>query len=55
MKKRVLQIATTLLLVVAAIASTPKPASACFHLCNIFCMQGYHCTIVNGCATCVPN
>ena len=41
------------LLVIAALAaSTPRAEAK--KVCNLLCIQGFHCCIVKGHATCVP-
>ena len=43
------------LLVIAALAASAPQAIAAPGVCNLLCIQGFHCKIIHHEPTCVPN
>ena len=52
MRKNALRLAG-LLLVLGSMVSAPRPAKA--QVCNLLCIQGFHCCIKHGEAACCPD
>jgi hypothetical protein len=53
MRKLALRFLGLTLVATALGSSLPQPAQA--QVCNLLCIQGYHCQIIHGQPTCVPD
>lgn len=53
MRKFALRLLGLTLAATALWSAAPQPAQA--QVCNLLCIQGYHCKIVGGTPTCVPD
>jgi len=53
MRKVALRLLGLALVVTAMASAAPQPVQA--QVCNLLCIQGYHCKLVHGEPTCVPD
>jgi hypothetical protein len=52
MHRLILRLGSLILVLAAAVSTVPRTEAA--QVCNLLCIQGYHCCVQHGSPTCVP-